>query len=141
MFGKIKPEFMPPEGIKKLNRPADWEYLSRALRESGDEIIRALDSGTDEEVLESVGRYRRALVETTQTTLGRNAGERDQIKGLERKLSKVAADLNKALIEKDRPAVRATLEALSMPEDEPYPEGKYTAKRRGRFDLKPGRGV
>lgn len=130
MFGNLKPEFMPEGDIKKISRASDTSYLIRALKEAGDEVSRALDSGSDEEVREAIGHYRRALAEVTQTVLGRNAGEKDKIKDLERKLGKVAADLNKGILEGDRAAIRRTLESINLPEEGPYAKGKFHPARK-----------
>ncbi len=109
---------MPTEELKKLNRTRDWDYLSRAFSEAGTAVSVALDGGADEEVREAVGHYRRALVEVTQTSMGRNAADKNKIKALENRIMKVTGDLNKALIAGDRHAVRSALESLTLPAEE-----------------------
>ncbi len=115
MFDKLRPEFMPAEGIRKVNRPKDWAYFSSALREAGNAVDKALNEGQDSELIETIGHYRQALAEVTQTSFARNAADRTKVKALEDRLTKFASDLNKALIAGDRPLVRSTLQSLSYP--------------------------
>ncbi|HEY4525895.1 MAG TPA: hypothetical protein VJL32_02240 [Candidatus Paceibacterota bacterium] len=116
MFDKLRPEFIPPEEIKRVNRPNDWAYFSSALREAGADLDKVLDTGGDSELRESIGHYRRALAEVTQTSFARNATDRIKIRVFENRLTKFAGDLNVALIAGNRSMIRSVFERLSFPE-------------------------
>ena len=116
MFHRLRPEYMPEDDIKRVNRPNSWVYFSTALKEAGDAVDKALKESADEELTEKIGAYRRALAEVTQTGFGRTALERTKIKALEDRLTKVTGDLNKGLLAHDRSLVRSTLLRLSFPE-------------------------
>ncbi len=116
MFDKLRPEFVPPVEIMRVNRPRDWAYFTFALQEAGTDLDKVLDSGEDDELRESIGRYRRALAEVTQTSFGRNAADRIKIRVLENRMTKFAGELNKALIARDRHMIRSVFEQLSFPE-------------------------
>ncbi len=116
MFHKLRPEFMPTEEIKKVNRPKDWAYLSTALMEAGNAVNKALNEGQDSDLIASVGHYRQALAEVTRTSFARNAADRTKVKALEDRLMRFASDLNKALIARDRVMVRSALLSVSYPE-------------------------
>lgn len=107
---------MPSEEIRKVNRPKDWAYFSSALRDAGDAVDKALNEGGDNELIETIGHYRHALAEVTQTGFARNAADRTKVKALEDRLMKFASDLNKALIAGDRPLIRSALLSVSYPE-------------------------
>ncbi|MFH0890968.1 MAG: hypothetical protein V1856_02970 [Candidatus Liptonbacteria bacterium] len=116
MFDKLRPEFLPPEEIKRVDRLGNLAYFSSALKEAGINLDKVLDGGGDEELRETVGLYRRALAEVTQTGTPRNAADRDKIRAFESKLNKLTADLNNAMITGNRGMIRSVLGKLSFPE-------------------------
>ncbi len=116
MFDKLRPEFIPPQEIRKVNRPESWAYFSLALGKAGTNLDKALVSGGDEELRESVGHYRRALAEMTQTNFACKTADRAKARVFENKLGKFASDLNVALIAGNRMMIRSVFERLSFPE-------------------------